>query len=179
MEIIKTNRFILRPFRQSDFHDIHRYASDQEVTRYMLFGPNSEEDTHAYLDYVLNNELKNPKLNYEFAIDNNHRMIGAVSLVLDKSLEQAEIGWILNRDDQRKGVMTEAASAVMQFAFQKLKVKRIFAHCDSRNSASYKLMEKLCMHYVSVEKGIVIQKRNETIIRDQLLYECFFDKIII
>ncbi|MGG0813013.1 hypothetical protein ABE142_10070 [Paenibacillus alvei] len=34
--------------RREDWLDVHAYASNPEVTKYMLWGPNSEADTKAY-----------------------------------------------------------------------------------------------------------------------------------
>ena len=171
MKNIQTKRLLLRPFQITDFTDVHAYSSDEDVTRYMLFGPNSPEETNAFLNFVVSYAHEQPQKHFEYAIEFHDHVIGAVSLHLNDRADEAEIGWVLHKDYHRKGIMFEASSALKNFALENFRLKRIIAHCDSRNIASYKLMEKLGMHYVSIEKGISIHKKQGTIIRDELLYE--------
>lgn len=154
----------------TDFKDVHAYSSDEEVTKYMLFGPNSPEETQSFLNFVVSYAHEQPQKHFEYAIAYQGHVIGAVSLHLSETRDEAEIGWVLHKDYHRKGIMFEASLALMNFALENFSLKRIIAHCDSRNIASYKLMEKLGMHFVSVEKGIIIQKKQGTVIRDELLY---------
>ncbi len=46
---LETQRLILRDFVESDWSEVHKYASDAEVVRYLTFGPNTEEDTKNFL----------------------------------------------------------------------------------------------------------------------------------
>lgn len=64
-----------------------------------------------------------------------------------------EIGWIISKKYWGKGYVTEAAKAIIEFAKNDLKLKKIIAHCDSENVASYKVMEKLGMSYVGRSWG--------------------------
>ncbi|MGA2510195.1 MAG: hypothetical protein ABSG27_08175 [Candidatus Acidiferrales bacterium] len=40
---IETNRLLLREFRDADEQAMHEYASDPEVVRLMIWGPNTLE----------------------------------------------------------------------------------------------------------------------------------------
>ncbi|GHU35193.1 hypothetical protein FACS1894105_03400 [Clostridia bacterium] len=70
---------------------------------------------------------------------------------------EAEIGWLVSRENQGNGFATEAAKAVLKFAFEKLELRRIIAHCDSENTASWNVMEKLGLrreaHYKKSRKS--------------------------
>jgi len=59
----------------------------------------------------------------------------------------AEIGlfWAIDPDQQRQGYATEAAQALIDFAFQQLRVKRIIATTEHNNAASIGVMRKLGM----------------------------------
>ena len=47
---IQTDRLVLRPLCVDDLETTHRYASDRENARYMMFLPNdSEEETLDFL----------------------------------------------------------------------------------------------------------------------------------
>jgi RimJ/RimL family protein N-acetyltransferase len=59
----------------------------------------------------------------------------------------AEIGlfWAIDPDQQRQGYATEAAQALIEFAFQQLRVKRLIATTEYDNAASIGVMHKLGM----------------------------------
>ena len=46
---LTTDRLILREFNENDFAAVHAYASDIENIKYMIWGPNSEDDTVNFL----------------------------------------------------------------------------------------------------------------------------------
>ena len=52
MELV-SERLILREFSHADFEDVHGYASNLENIKYMIWGPNSEEDTIEFLDDIV------------------------------------------------------------------------------------------------------------------------------
>ena len=47
--ILQTQRLILRDFCEEDWRDAHIYGSDPEVVKYLPFGPNSIEETKAFI----------------------------------------------------------------------------------------------------------------------------------
>ena len=49
MATIRTSRLVLREMEVDDFDSIHAYASDPDVCRYMSFGPNTPEETLAFI----------------------------------------------------------------------------------------------------------------------------------
>ena len=80
----------------------------------------------------------------------------------------ANLGWAINPDFQGNGYATEAASALIRLGFESLKVGLIYATCDSRNKAFYRVMEKLKMNRVGLLKNARLQKG---IMRDIFRYE--------
>jgi ribosomal-protein-alanine N-acetyltransferase len=56
---------------------------------------------------------------------------------------RAEIGYILNREFWRQGLMSEALAAVISFAFTRLDLHRIEADVDPDNIGSLAILEKL------------------------------------
>lgn len=67
--------------------------------------------------------------------------------VLGRAYRVAEMGlfWAIEPDHQRLGYATEAAKAVIDFAFQQLWVKRLIATTEYDNAASIGVMRKLGM----------------------------------
>lgn len=161
---IKTDRLVLRPLNIADLETVHRYASDEENTTYMLWLPNrTVEETAQFLIGVTNEwEKDNPDF-YEFAIVLDGLQIGAISISLDDTRKTGELGWIINKRYWNKGIASEAAIAIKDFAINTLKVTKITANCDYRNASSYSLMNKIGLTLEN-DKGVrTYTKNNETV----------------
>ena len=143
---INTERLVLRPFELGDLDTMHAYASDEANTEYMLYLPNrSVDDTERFLCMVIAEWEKDELRFYEFAITLDGKHIGAVSVWLEDGRSEGELGWIIHKDYQGKGFAYEAAKVIVDFAFRELGVKKLNAHCDYRNLASVRIMEKIGM----------------------------------
>ena len=66
--ILTTERLILREARKSDWKDVHEYAVDPDVYRFMPWGPNTIEDTKNYIQRAINSRQKAPRTTFELAI---------------------------------------------------------------------------------------------------------------
>ena len=58
---LQTQRLILREFQGDDFDAIHAYGSDPEVARYMVWGPNTPQETRVFLDRALDAQAVWPR----------------------------------------------------------------------------------------------------------------------
>jgi len=56
--------------------------------------------------------------------------------------EQAELSIYFLRGSWGLGLATECATALRDFAFAKLEIRRIIAYCDVDNAASARVLEK-------------------------------------
>lgn len=150
---LKTEKLFLRPLSIDDLYSTHAYASNPLNTKYMIHLPNDTlEETKRFLSTVSSEwEKENPDF-YEFAITLDNRHIGAISIYLDKSHSEGELGWILHKDFWGNGYATEAAFAIKDFSANKLCVEKLVAHCDSQNIDSYRLMKRI---------GMTLERSNE------------------
>jgi len=168
--ILETERLILRDIREEDFPAIHQYGSDPEVVKFMLFGPNTEADTKAFIGRTLAQQKAQPRTHYNFALINkkDNRLIGACEVGIDDMKnKEGMVGYILNRKYWNQGYMTEAASKVVSFGFGQLGLHRITAMCDPGNIGSFRVMEKLGMKREGYLREHTLWKG---IWRDSLLY---------
>lgn len=141
---IRTERLTLRPLEMSDLETTHQYARDIDNTQFMIFLPNRTiQETNQFLQRVVDEWRKDVPSFYEFAIIHQTKHIGAVSVWLDESGQEGELGWILHKAHQGKGYASEAARAILDFAVHRLKVKKVVAHCDARNLPSCRVMQKI------------------------------------
>ena len=159
---VETERLLLREFRAEDETDVHAYASDPEVVRLMIWGPNTLEMTRTFVARALKEQEQWPRPFVSLAIElkSDRRVIGSIGLrIKDEKKRAADIGYVLSRAYWRQGYMLEAARTILDAAFRTLDLHRVWATCDVRNRASYGVMERLGMrreahfHKDKFEKG--------------------------
>lgn len=142
-------RIGLRELVESDWSAIHDYASKPIVTKYQPWGPNTKEDTKAYVQEVLKDATHDPRTRFVFAIIQleEERLIGSVEInIRDHFNLEGEIGYIIHPEYWGQGYATEAASLILDFGFANLRLHRVFATCDPNNIASSKVLEKIGMY---------------------------------
>jgi len=171
-QVIRTKRLILRSFCYNDIDSIHRYASNPDIIKYMLFGPNTYEDTTHFVHLIVDTWYKEtPMRHYEMVVEKEGNVLGAVSIHLSEDLEEGEMGWISLSEYWGNGYITEAALALKEFAIIELKIKKIVAHCDSRNIASIRVMEKIGLEKTAFIPNVRKDKKTFEYIYDELRYE--------
>jgi [ribosomal protein S5]-alanine N-acetyltransferase len=165
---IRTERLLLREFRDIDLEDIHAYAAAPEVSRFMTWGPNTPEDSRAFLDRALAQQSDWPRAHVGLAVERDGRVIGSIRMDLqgDDGAE-ADLGYTLSADHWRQGLATEAATAMLGVAFGTLDLHRVWATCDVENFGSFGVMEKLGMRR---EAHFRQDKRVRGVWRDSYLY---------
>jgi len=142
---LRTKRLHLRLMTAADVDDIHAYQSRADVCRYVLFEPRSRAEVAAKVaEYAAATTLAGDGDFWQLAVERDGRVIGDVYFTI-KSVqhETGEIGWSLHPDFQGHGYMTEAASAVLGVAFERLRLHRVVADLDARNEASVALCRRL------------------------------------
>lgn len=164
------NRFYFREFAKSDWEAVHEYASQEIVSQYQPWGPNTIEESQAFVEEILKDAGKKPRLRFAFAVvfKEDDKMIGAGELaVKDIANRAGEIGYIINPAYWGKGIATEVAEALTEFGFNEKQLHRIYATCDPRNIGSQKVLGKIGM----VKEGRIRDDlRMKDGWRDSLLY---------
>ena len=146
--VILTKRLILRDFNEEDWKSVHEYASDPEVVRYVEFGPNKEEESKSFIHRALVHRKEKPRKDFTLAIvlKATNTLIGGCGIYLiSPDNQEGSIGYVLNRNFWGQGYATETAQALLEFGFNQLKLHRIFATCDPKNTASARVLEKIGM----------------------------------
>jgi [ribosomal protein S5]-alanine N-acetyltransferase len=169
--ILETDRLILRNYKDTDWERVHLYGSLSDFSQYDIWGPNTIDDTKNFISASIKKSEKSPRYEFEFAIilKENSLLIGGCGIRRDwERGSVANLGYAINPDFQSKGYATEAAKALISFGFNKLNLCVIYATCDTRNTASYKIMEKLGMKEVGHVKN---HKKIRGHMRDSYCYE--------
>lgn len=152
--VLETNRLYLRRFTKDDAQMVFKnWTHDEEVTRYVAWPRHHTVETT--LKILADWERAYQSLTtYQWAIvlKENQEVIGSISLFnfvsfWFKKQVNCELGYSLSRMYWNHGLATEAAQAIVQFAFEVIGVTRIKARYDVRNEASGRVMQKLGMTY--------------------------------
>jgi RimJ/RimL family protein N-acetyltransferase len=130
--------------QQSDVQAVFALHSDPETVRYWGHELLSEiAEAEALIR--LNLEWMAAGDCYYWAIEHaaTGEMIGTCTVFkIDDRNRRAELGYILNRNFWRRGLMTEAMIAMIGFSFDTLELHRLEADTDPHNTASNALLEK-------------------------------------
>ncbi|WP_433791191.1 GNAT family N-acetyltransferase [Actinoplanes sp. CA-252034] len=164
MSELTTARLLLRPFEPGDVTAVHAYASDPEVVRYMDWGPNTLAETEAFVA-----DAADPAEGVHlFAVEHEGHVVGAVELRVTNHIHaRGEFGYALARSAWGRGLATEAAAAVLAFAFDRAGLHRVAATCDPANTGSRRVLEKTGLTYEGRLKDY-LHIRGQW--RDRLLY---------
>jgi ribosomal-protein-alanine N-acetyltransferase len=148
---LKTARLNLREFTEADFDAVLAYSRDPKVTRYLFFGPRDEDSTQEYLQELLASQLEQPRTRFELAVEEKAggRLIGACDLSLIER-NVMDLGYMLESAAWGRGIATEIATALLDAAFQQLRVDRVISTVDVNNGASIRVLEKIGMRWEAV-----------------------------
>jgi len=136
---VHTERLVLRPFRLDDVDATLAYRGDPGVARFIPREPWTREQTQERVrEYLGRTSITGSSSVLSLAVERSGRMIGDVVLwPLDDSLTRGEVAG--------RGYATEAVMALFGLAFGPLRMHRVTANVDARNTASWRLCERLGM----------------------------------
>ncbi|RBP03732.1 GNAT family N-acetyltransferase [Rossellomorea aquimaris] len=175
-EVYLFSHIYLRRLKKEDWKDVHLYASQENVSQFQPWGPNSEMDTLAYVEEVLKAEKMVPQTRYVQALvdENTDRVIGAGEIIIKSFVHQSgEIGYILHPDYWGKGIGTLLGSALVERGFSELNLHKISATCDPQNISSQKVLTKIGM---TLEGRIRHDLKMKNGWRDSLLFGLLEDE---
>lgn len=143
MVVIKSKKFILRPYRRGDEKSLQKNINDKYIYKYTLRIPHPYKlkDAKYWIGRCIKLSKKKNRTSENFAIIINDEVVGGIGLDnIDN--HKGEIGYWLARKLWNHGVITEAIKVITNFGFRKLKLRRIYAHVVSNNKSSIKVLQK-------------------------------------
>ncbi len=155
---VVTDRLLLRKISIIDLYDVFEYASDPEVSKYLMWYPHKTINyTKEYLKYL--GKMYRKAMFYDWGIIYNGKMIGTVGFSsFDIKNNAAEVGYVLNRKFWGNGIASEAVKRIIDFGFNELSLDRIEAIFLPENSASRGVLLKCGMQYEGVSRSALVVK---------------------
>jgi len=145
---LTTDRIILRPFIMNDLDEFYKYRSNKAIARFQLWEPFSRQEAVAFLNEYKSLDYISPGKWNGLALElkENGELIGDCAFkILDNEFTQAEIGFNLAPQHQKRGLASEAVKRLVDYLFKELKLHRISAITDAGNSTAAALLERIGM----------------------------------
>jgi RimJ/RimL family protein N-acetyltransferase len=143
-------RVTLRPLALGDVDAVHDWARLPESCRYQAWGPNTYEQTQAFVQAAV--AAAPERLVFAVVVDGE--VVGSASLML-RGRSSAEIAYGVHPRRWGQGIATAAARELLRLGFGEHGRHRIFATCDPRNLASAAVLRKIGMQYEGRMRGTV------------------------
>ncbi len=146
MILCQTSRFYLRPFTIADLDFLYQLHSNPEVGKSTIDGVQNLETVKKHLDNFIANQEKNGFSQWAVFANRTDKFIGRAGLIkraLNKEVgEQVEIRFAFMPEFWGQGVASEITAALIQFAKEKLKIKKLIAANGFANEKSARVLIK-------------------------------------
>ncbi len=146
-EALETERLRIRRLRNDDLEPLVAYRNLPEVAWMQLWQDYDSERARALINgcKVVEPFSANDSFQFAVALKDSDKLIGDLYFKLDEAGKQAEIGYTFDPKFQGQGLATEALKALMDHAFKKHDLHRIYGITDPRNLPSINLMKRVGM----------------------------------
>lgn len=159
---LNTERLVLRPLQQSDVPVMHTLCNDPDVSAPIADMPYPYPVEAAAGTVEAMQHLMASGEVYAFAVvprdSKSSELVGIVYLIPNPVYQHAELIYWLGKPYWGKGYATEAAHAVLTFAFGPLKLHRVYASVFRGNTASAHVLEKCGMQFEGMQREHILKK---------------------
>lgn len=149
---LETERLLLKEINEGHVEDILRIRSNEIINKYVHRNP--PQNNYDALEFILTIQKRtadNQTFYWGISLKDQPNLIGTICLWnFSEDRTTAEVGYELLPEYHRKGIMSEALSAVLDFSFNELQLLEIVAMTDKLNENSKLLLLK---HHFVLEEG--------------------------
>jgi len=141
---LKTERLILRPWRESDAEDLYRYAKDEQIGPIAGWPPHTSVEESAEIIRTVFSQ----KGVFAVTLKENDIAIGCIGLILGEESnfpipeDEGEISYWIGVPFWGNGYIPEAIREVMRYGFEDLKLTNIWCGYFDGNEKSKRAQEK-------------------------------------
>ncbi|MEH7107819.1 GNAT family N-acetyltransferase [Bacillus sp. JJ1764] len=141
---LEGEKVYFKPLSLEDVTEIHEFASDPEVSRFIGWElKNTLDETHEHIETMLKREEAGTHLYASVVIKPTKAIIGTVMIFnFDNEANQAEIGYVFHKDYWGMGYGTESVALMSDFAFKNLNLHKLHASVVDVNRGSARILEK-------------------------------------
>ena len=150
----ETDRLILREIVPEDEEGLFQLDSDPEVHRFLGNRPvKNIEQTREMIQFIRKQYIDNGIGRWAIIEKDTNNFVGWTGLKLvteitNNRVNYYDLGYRLIKSQWGKGYATETANASLQYAFEELNLKEVFAITDIRNISSKNVLEKAGLNLI-------------------------------
>lgn len=159
--VVEKVNYILRPWSESDRDSLAYYADDIYVwnnVRDSFPHPYTLEDADAYI------KMASIEPYSQFAIEVSGNAVGGIGFIRQSDIERfnAEVGYWIGKPFQGLGIVSDALSELVNYAFTETDLIRLYALTFDYNKKSMRVLERngfkhlTVMNRMGVKNGKII-----------------------
>ena len=142
--VLQTPRLVLRRMTYADAPVLYQMRSDKTMMA-MIARPLATriEDVYELIDKIETGTVANDLVNWAITLPANDVLIGTIGYYrMQKEHYRSEVGYMLAKEQQGKGIMHEAITAVIRYGFETIRLHSIEAVIAPENRASRRVVEQ-------------------------------------
>lgn len=142
---IRTERLLLRPLKIDDAEDVFEWVSDERVSKYMVY--TTYTDMEQVREWLAAVEQETDTYHFGFERTLDGKLIGSGDIGFDAQKNCWGFGYNFRYDCWGMGHATEAAKAMINYAYANFHARKFASsHCEP-NLASGNVMRKCGLHF--------------------------------
>lgn len=163
MGIIKMDEVTLRPFQASDVENKVKWINDPLNNAYLHYDiPLNAEDTMKWFEKNKNNPSR-----CDMIIEYNHLPVGVIGII---NMEKKKGEYYITLGDtnqKRKGISLRATQLILDLAFGRLGLEKVWLCVDEKNYPARRLYEKVGF----TQEGLL---RKDIFFKGEMINRCMY-----
>lgn len=141
---LETERLILKPIDESHVDDVLKIRSNKITNQFVKrIPPKTNYDALDFILTIKKRTQNNETFYFGITFKNQQNLLGTICLYrFSEDRTEAEVGYELLPEYHRKGIMSEALTAVLNYGFNELNLLEILAFTNKFNENSKGLLVK-------------------------------------
>ena len=145
--VIETKRLLLRQFAEEDAEALCAVCNQDDILRWMPDWKGTVEQKREWIRWVdgqyANANRNTARVILAVTLPRHKAFIGVVGIGNKPEVDnEIEIAYFVSREYRNQGYITEAANALITWAFQTLKIDSLMAIVEPENLPSQRVVEK-------------------------------------
>ncbi len=153
---LETERLLLRPWKAEDAESLYKYASDDRVGPIAGWNPHKSVEESTRIIY----EVLSAEGTFAVVLKETNEPIGSIGLITGEKSNlrlpenEAEIGYWIGVPYWGQGLMPEAVNELIRYAFEEVKINRLWCGYFDGNEKSKRCQEKCGFKYHHTNEDI-------------------------
>jgi len=168
---MKAEELVLRALEPEDIDLLYQWENNIEIWEVSnTLTPFSKHQLKTYIEQAQLDVFQTKQLRLIIELETSKQVIGMIDLFdFDAFHQRAGIGIIIHKDYRQQGYAYEALMLFINYCFNNLALKQVYANISEKNIASIQLFEKAGFELVGIKKA---WRKTSKGFEDERLYQC-------